>query len=49
MISNKGKELFDCPFMGSCVLPKHPTCNFPDYKQCPEYSNKVRKIKIRAF
>ncbi|MBY9004259.1 MAG: hypothetical protein KGD73_09835 [Candidatus Lokiarchaeota archaeon] len=35
-----------CPFCHFCALPQNPiSCNFPDYKICPEYSQKLIKFK----
>ena len=38
--------LLFCPFSQSCNLPKMESlCHFPDYKLCPDYQNKLRKLK----
>jgi len=43
---NLEDHLLDCPFCHFCTLPQNPNlCNFPDYKICPEYSQKLLKLK----
>lgn len=42
-------HLLPCPFSDSCVLPKkEEICNFPSYKECPEYHIKVKKLKLKS-
>jgi len=39
-------HLLACPFSDGCILPKKAEiCQFPGYKECPEYQMKVKKIK----
>ena len=41
--------LLACPFCSLCVLPQNPiSCNFPEYKICPEYSQKLEKLKTSS-
>jgi hypothetical protein len=38
--------LLACPFQKSCNLPKMQSlCNFPEYKLCPDYQVKLKKVK----
>ena len=35
----------DCPFSNSCILPKRESiCKDPEYKVCPEYEIKKKKL-----
>ena len=50
MISESKSEykinILACPFTESCKLPKiQSLCNFPDYKLCRDYQNKLQKLK----
>jgi hypothetical protein len=39
-------KLHECPFLQTCSLPINQTsCNFPEYKVCPEYQVKLKKLK----
>ncbi|MHA1105588.1 MAG: hypothetical protein ACTSPN_07670 [Promethearchaeota archaeon] len=41
--------LLACPFCHFCTLPQNQNlCNFPDYKICPEYSQKLIKLKASS-
>ncbi|MCJ7647754.1 MAG: hypothetical protein MUP85_04000 [Candidatus Lokiarchaeota archaeon] len=43
---NLEENILACPFCHFCTLPQNPnSCNFPDYKICPEYSTKLIKLK----
>jgi hypothetical protein len=36
----------DCPFSGSCILPKKEhICKNPEYKVCPEFEVKKKKLR----
>lgn len=38
--------LLYCPFSQSCNLPKMESlCHIPYYKLCPDYQNKLKKLK----
>ncbi|MFX1337278.1 MAG: hypothetical protein ACFFDK_01570 [Promethearchaeota archaeon] len=38
--------LLFCPFSQSCILPKMEClCHFPSYKLCPDYQDKLKKLK----
>ncbi|MBY9006233.1 MAG: hypothetical protein KGD63_05705 [Candidatus Lokiarchaeota archaeon] len=44
---NKEHILF-CPFSYSCILPQTVSiCKFPNYKICPEFQDKEKKIKLK--
>ncbi|MFX1389097.1 MAG: hypothetical protein ACFE9Z_03425 [Promethearchaeota archaeon] len=39
-------KLLECPFLQTCNLPINQfSCNFPEYKVCPEYQVKLKKLK----
>ncbi|MFW9865606.1 MAG: hypothetical protein ACFFEN_05855 [Candidatus Thorarchaeota archaeon] len=38
-------DLNECPFYHSCTLPKLQSCKFPECKYCPDYINKLERIK----
>ncbi|MFW9829464.1 MAG: hypothetical protein ACFFEY_17960 [Candidatus Thorarchaeota archaeon] len=39
-------NLNECPFLPRCSLPiNQNSCNFPEYKVCPEYQVKLKKLK----
>ncbi|KKN38098.1 hypothetical protein LCGC14_0756880 [marine sediment metagenome] len=43
-------EIFSCPFLDQCKLPKHQfLCENSSYKTCSEYSSKLKKIKTRVL
>ncbi|MBD3197800.1 MAG: hypothetical protein GF317_22300 [Candidatus Lokiarchaeota archaeon] len=47
---NPEAYLLPCPFSESCLLPKKTDiCSFPNYKVCPEYEVKVRKLKPKTI
>ena len=38
--------ILSCPFSHACSLPKvESLCNFPDYKLCPDYESKLKRLK----
>ena len=40
------RSILSCPFSQKCILPKNENlCHFPDYKICPDYCSKLKKIK----
>ncbi|MBD3197801.1 MAG: hypothetical protein GF317_22305 [Candidatus Lokiarchaeota archaeon] len=40
-------QLDFCPFTDTCQLPQVGTiCTFPNCKVCPEYQEKVRKVRL---
>ncbi len=40
-------SILSCPFSHSCRLPKvESLCNFPDYKLCPDYDSKLKRLKF---
>ncbi len=40
----------ECPFERRCKLPKgEEICNFPDFKVCPEYQEKAKKINLEIL
>jgi hypothetical protein len=42
-------HLLPCPFSDNCSLPKREDiCTFPTYKECAEYREKVKKLKIKG-
>lgn len=39
--------LLKCPFSHICILPKNQnTCYFPEFKMCPEHTQKLAKYKV---
>jgi hypothetical protein len=43
---NLPDNLRECPFAHTCSLPiNQHSCNFPEYKVCPEYQIKLKKLK----
>ncbi len=43
-------KIFICPFEYTCVLPKkHFLCKIPECKTCPNYCEKLKKLKERIF
>ncbi len=53
-MSSHGKAGFKahilyCPFDQSCIMPQSETiCKFPNYKECPEYKQRLRELKKKA-
>ena len=44
------KSLMACPFDHVCPLPKHDfLCRIPECKECPDYKEKVKKLKSRVL
>jgi len=38
--------ILSCPFLHTCNLPKiENLCNFPEYKICPDYDSKLKRLK----
>ncbi|MHA1240537.1 MAG: hypothetical protein ACTSQU_07055 [Promethearchaeota archaeon] len=38
--------ILSCPFTRTCNLPKiEHLCNFSNYKICPDYDSKLKKLK----
>ncbi len=38
--------ILSCPFTRTCNLPKiEHLCNFSDYKICPDYDSKLKRLK----
>ncbi len=47
MEPNLPDNLLECPFAHTCNLPVNQhSCNFPEYKVCPEYQIKLKKLKF---
>ena len=43
---NLDNLFLECPFLKSCKLPKiQSLCHFPEYKLCPDYQVKLKKVK----
>jgi hypothetical protein len=43
---NLERNILSCPFSHRCNLPKIETlCNFPEYKICPDYDSKLKRLK----
>ena len=43
---NLERSFLTCPFSHKCILPKIQTlCIFPEYKICPDYDSKLKKLK----
>ena len=44
------RKLMACPFEYACHLPKHHfLCKNPECRECPEYKEKVQKLKSRVL
>jgi hypothetical protein len=42
---NLERHILSCPFSHKCTLPKiEHLCNFPDYKICPDYDSKLKRL-----
>jgi hypothetical protein len=43
---NLEMNILSCPFSHKCNLPKiENLCNFPEFKICPDYQQKLHKLK----
>ena len=43
---NLEENILSCPFSHKCSLPKiESLCIFPEYKICPDYGSKLKKMK----
>ncbi len=40
-------DLFACPFIRMCILPKNEFCRINECKICPEYTSIGKKLKPR--
>ncbi|MFX1309598.1 MAG: hypothetical protein ACFE8C_07870 [Promethearchaeota archaeon] len=46
MAHNSYKNSLECPFSHTCNLPINElSCNFPEFKICPEYQMKLKNLK----
>ncbi len=39
-------NLFSCPYLHTCILPKHQFCIMPDCKICSEYISILKSERI---
>lgn len=45
-LENEDLSFIDCPFSNSCVLPKKDfICKNPEFKVCPEFEVKKKKLR----
>lgn len=43
---NLERNILSCPFLHNCNLPKiENLCVFPEFKICPDYQQKLYKLK----
>ncbi len=46
---NPEENMLSCAFNHACTLPKSKeVCNFPNYKECPEYQSRMIKLKASS-
>lgn len=38
-------DLYSCPFIHLCILPKNEHCHISRYKVCTEYTQKCKRLK----
>ncbi|TXT62667.1 MAG: hypothetical protein BAJALOKI1v1_880016 [Promethearchaeota archaeon] len=42
-------HLLYCPFDESCMMPQSEViCRFPNYKECPDYKQRLSEMKRKA-